>query len=252
MSDFFGKNIVITGCTSGIGKELANVLDKEGASLVLIARNEGKLAKVRDNLQGASRHSAIILDLKEVETIKEAAPLFPGEIHGFVHAAGVESILPLRSMSYDRMDEVMRINFYSFLEIIKIISAKKKVNETFLTSIVAISSFASGSGAKGQTLYAASKSSLEAASVSLSKEFSKKAIRVNTIKPGLVLTEMTDRWMRKAGYNDVSELDQLQLNGVAAVHDVTNLAKFMLLDASRHLVGTSISLDGGGPITTLD
>ena len=122
----------------------------------------------------------------------------------------------------------------------------------FLTSILAISSIASDSGSKGQTLYSSSKASLEAASVTLSKEFSRKLIRFNTVKPGLVLTEMTNRWMRTAGHSDVSEVSQLQLSGLATVSDVTNVLKFMLSDDSKHIVGTSISLDGGGPKTTLD
>jgi NAD(P)-dependent dehydrogenase (short-subunit alcohol dehydrogenase family) len=252
MTDFKAKNIVISGCTSGIGKELADILDKDGANLTLIARNANRLSEVIDNMQFPLRHSAIILDLKEVEGIKAAASLFPSEIHGFVHAAGVASLVPLRSMSYNRMDEIMRVNFYSFLEIVKIISAKKKLGANFLTSVVAISSLASSSGAKGQTLYAASKSSLEAASVSLSKEFVQKAIRFNTIKPGLVLTEMTYHWMQKAGYKDVKNIEKLQLNGPASVNDVANFAKFILSDTSRHLVGTSINFDGGGPSTALD
>ena len=252
MKDFIEKNIVVTGCTSGIGLEMVKVLDSEGVNVFAIARNEDKLTKVLGQLRFPERHSAIIIDLKEVESIGGSASLFPEKVHGFVHAAGVESVIPLRNLSYHMMDQIMKVNFYSFLEIVKIIAKQKKVTDDFLTSILAISSIASGSGSKGQTLYSSSKASLEAASVTLSKEFSRKLIRFNTVKPGLVLTEMTTRWMRTAGHSDVSEVSQLQLSGLATVSDVTNVLKFMLSDDSKHIVGTSISLDGGGPKTTLD
>jgi NAD(P)-dependent dehydrogenase (short-subunit alcohol dehydrogenase family) len=142
----------------------------------------------------------------------------------------------------------MKIHVYSFVEILKYIEKNKSIDENYLTSIVAMSSIASQTGGIGQSMYSASKAGLEALVRVLSKELSNKKIRLNSIQPGIVNTEMTERWRRKIGISNVDDLNKLQLNGIAESSDIVSLILFLLSDNSKQISGTEIKIDGGGPI----
>jgi len=240
------KNIIITGCTSGIGKKLALELDLMNANLILIARDEHKLKNMCESMKNKKKHIRIILNLEDVESIAFNCEALPRRIDGFVHAAGVESVLPINNITYKRFDKIMRLHLYSFMEITKKIVSSKRKGNAFNTSVVLLSSVAANNGGIGQTMYSASKAALEATIKTLSKELRSKKIRLNAIRPGLVDTEMTERWMKRIGISSKTELNDLQLSGVAKVEEITSLIRFLLSDNSKHIVATCIPIDGGG------
>jgi short-subunit dehydrogenase len=237
---------LITGVTSGIGKYLTQVLDNNGCKLILIARSSEKLNELSYTLKG--NHEYLAIDLTNTDELSHALKDRKDKIKGFVHCAGSESVVPLRQVSYVKFDYLMKLHLYSFVEIIKYIERNKSNSDNFLTSVVAISSIASHSGGIGQTMYAASKSALESAVRILSKELANKKIRLNTILPGIVNTEMTERWRRKLGITNPEDLNKLQLNGIAETNDIVSLIQFLLSDESKQICGTEIKIDGGGPI----
>ena len=79
----------------------------------------------------------------------------------------------------------------------------------------------------------------------------KKKIRLNTILPGLVDTEMTERWRKKIGIENKDDLHNMQLNGLIDPKEVAELINYLLNDLSRQIVGTEIRIDGGGPISKI-
>mgnify|MGYP006079558959 FL=1 len=240
------SNYIITGATSGIGKSVTFRLDFTGNHLILLARSSDNLKKISNLLKFATFDlvSADLLDLSFVDKLKELNVI---NIKGFVHCAGSESILPLRLISYDKFDKLMRLHVYSFVEIVKFIDKIKTQKSSYLTSIVGISSIASHDGGIGQTIYSASKAALESVCKVLSKELVKKKIRLNTILPGLVDTEMTERWRKKIGIQNKDDLHKMQLNGLIDPKEVAELINYLLSDLSKQIVGTEIRLDGGGP-----
>lgn len=239
------KNFVITGSTSGIGRALAYRLDTPTNHLILTGRSQEKLLLLSKELRTST--TVIVADLEDIDNISSISQHFPINIDGYVHAAGLESIEPLKLINYKKYDRLMRLHLYSFVEILKIIEKRKKRDDEYLTSVVAISSIASDNGGMGQTMYASSKAALEATLRILSKELSPKRIRINAIKPGIVNTEMTGRWMQRIGINDISEVEKMQVNGIAQPEDIVDLIEFLLSDKSKHIIGTSIKVDGGGP-----
>ncbi|VXC75786.1 SDR family NAD(P)-dependent oxidoreductase [Massilia sp. 9I] len=246
MSEASGKkNIIITGATSGIGRALAARLDDDAHHLVLIGRSQDKLDALAGQLRAST--TLIALDLAEVEQIPAIAPQLPGRIDGFVHAAGVESVEPIKLVSYAKFDAIMRLHVYAFVELLKLIEKSKKRSDDYLTSVVALSSIASDNGGVGQTMYAASKAALEAAVRVLTKELAAKRIRINAVKPGIVDTDMTRRWMRKIGVADIADVQAMQLNGIAEPSEIAELIAFLLSNGARHIAGTQIKIDGGGP-----
>ncbi len=243
------KRVIVTGATSGIGRAVAKHLDGLNSELILIGRSRQRLEALAGELAGKVTCCAI--DLTDMSQISTLTNFLPERIDGLVHAAGVESVEPIRSVNYSKFDSIMRLHVYSFVELVKLIERHKKRDAKYCTSVVALSSIASDSGGIGQTMYAASKSALEAVVKVLSKELAKKRIRLNSVKPGLVDTEMTRRWMQRIGITDIRELDKLQLNGISGATDIANLIVFLLTDQSKHIVGSHITIDGGGPLSKI-
>ena len=114
------------------------------------------------------------------------------KLDGMVHCAGISKMIPLNMIKYETMDEIMRVNFYAFMEMIKCF-AKKKYSVG--GSVVGISSTASANGEKCQTVYTATKGAMDAVIRPLSKELLSKNIRINTVRPGLTETEMKNMTM---------------------------------------------------------
>ena len=239
------KNILVTGATSGIGRSIVQKLDGESNHLILVGRCPDKLSTLASQLTSST--TSLAVDLTDIESISALKQLLPSRIDGFVYAAGQESIEPIKSVCYKKFDYLMRLHVYAFVEILKMIEKAKVKTDEYSTNVVAISSIASDSGGVGQTIYAASKAALEAVVRVLAKELAAKRIRINTVKPGIVDTEMTRRWMRRIGIADKAQVDSMQLNGMASPEDVASLIFYLLSDESRHIVGTQIKIDGGGP-----
>ena len=239
------KTILITGASSGIGRAVCQRMDLPGNKLILSGRRREVLLEQAAEI----RTETVILesDLSDLESIAQFARNIPERIDGFVHAAGVESVEPLRGVTYRKFDGLMRIHLYSFIELVRAIAQNKTRNDVYNTSIVAVSSIAVESGGIGQVMYAASKAALDATLRVLSKELASKRIRLNSVRPGLVDTEMTRRWMERVGIADFAALEKLQVNGVAQPREIADVITFLLADASKHIVGTQIRVDGGGP-----
>jgi NAD(P)-dependent dehydrogenase (short-subunit alcohol dehydrogenase family) len=238
------KTTVITGATSGIGRSLVWKLDAAAHHLVLIGRSQEKLTELAGQLRATT--TILAADLFNVEEIAALDSQMPARIDGFVHAAGVESVEPIKLVNYQKFDRIMRLHVYAFVELLKIIERNKKRTDEYQTSVVTVSSVASDGGGVGQTMYAASKAALEAAVRVLTKELATKRIRINAVKPGIVDTQMTRRWMRKIGVTDIADVHAMQVNGIAQPGEIADLIAFLLSDQARHIAGTQIEIDGGG------
>ncbi len=246
--DLSEKKYLVTGASSGIGRATAILISQLGGTVVCIGRNEETLAKTLSQLEPAEGHRYFVYDLINIEGITQlltdVVSFDNRKLNGLVHCAGISTTWPLRTISYGKMDDVMRINFYSFIELVKGFSGKK-ISEG--GNIVGISSVASVTGGeKGQTLYAASKAAMEAAVYCLAQELSSKGIRINTIRPSLINTPMTDNF-KNDNVSDDAFLKSLskQLLGIGEPEDIAKMAVFLLSDASKFITGRSYFVDGG-------
>ena len=126
MVDLTGKQILITGASSGMGAETARLCAKLGAKVVLVARNEEKLGAVLHELEGEG-HRYYSFDLSNVEEIENFIKNMiaeTGPLDGFVHSAGVTSTRPLKTLKPSALLAVMNINYFSFVEIIRCITKR--------------------------------------------------------------------------------------------------------------------------------
>ncbi len=244
--DLTGKHIIVTGASSGIGKETAQQIAKLGAKASLISRSEDKLKLVKAVLEGTG-HNIFPFDLKNISGIEGLIKNIvekQGPADGLAHCAGVGDMRPLQVTNFDFIHEIMLINFYSFIELTRTISKKRNYNEN--TSIVVVSSAASKKGDKSKTAYCASKGALDSSIRSIAKELATKRIRVNSVLPGFLKTEMYDLYLENVG-KDSFEKNVLshQYYGMGEPIDAANAIAFLLSDASKFITGTGLIVDGG-------
>lgn len=245
--DLDGKNIVITGASSGIGRECAINCSMSGANVLIIGRNQEKLQETETKLRSDRNNIHLYLDItdfsKVQQSIKDISGNF-GKIHGLINAAGISPTIPFRMLSVDKMEETFKVNVIASMQIAKEICKPIYANETGM-SIIFISSVMSEAGEAGKSLYGMSKAALIAGAKSLSVEYAAKKIRFNCISPGVVLTPMSEK--------SVYSKDKIALEKVVSQHplglgkpeDVANAAVFLLSDASRWITGTNMIVDGG-------
>lgn len=244
--DLTDKKILITGASSGMGKETAILCSKLGAEVIMVSRNEEKLSDVMRCLEGKG-HTYFSFDLSNVDDIEpfiKDVISKTGPIDGFVHSAGIGSTRPLKLLKPSAMREVMEINFYSFIEIIRCITKKNCFLEGM--SIVGISSISSKQGNQTKTAYCASKGAMDAAVRCLAKELSDKKIRVNTVNPALINTDIFQQFLNNSGDSeDANNILKRQYLGIGESIDVANMIAFLLSDAAKFITGTSVDIDGG-------
>jgi NAD(P)-dependent dehydrogenase (short-subunit alcohol dehydrogenase family) len=236
-----GRKILITGASSGIGRAAAIYCSKLGADVVLCGRSQTRLKEtaVLTGKKNCITISSDFLTETDFEQIFKTAISDGEKLDGMIYSAGVSGTVPLRALSIDRMNADMRINYMSFIEMCRIYSKRKYSKGG---SIVGISSSAATRAGKGQLSYSASKAAMDTAVQVMALELIPKGIRVNTVQPGLVNTEMV-----KESQKQGVELDKLELPplGIAEADDVAALCAFLLSDMSRMITGRKIPIDGG-------
>lgn len=243
--DLTGKNILITGASSGIGEGTAQLLADLGAKCVLVARNEERLKKVLDSMPNAG-HRYYVFDLTDVDNISDLMNKIVAEngpLDGLVYCAGVSDTRPIRSCEYKYMRSVMDVNFFAYHEIIRCMMKKK--NHGTDCHIVGISSCASAVGQKGQGAYSASKAAMDAVSRVLADELASKGAVINTIRPGMIRTEMYKKFLEETGREPGEGMDKRQILGIGEVEDVAGMAAFLLSPLSKFITGSNIPVDGG-------
>jgi len=239
---------LITGASSGIGQAIALRLSKS-RKLVLHGRNEERLLETLALCENENLgHLIWRKDLRQAENIGCVLAEFLLEkqaiVDGFIHCAGVVSILPARSLSYQHTQDIMNVNFVSAMEIISTL-VKKKVNSSYLHNILFISSIWSQFGAKGYTLYCASKGALDSSMRALALELAPN-IRVNSLVLGAIKTSMAE-----AAFSDPHIVSNLALQyplNVGKPEDVVGIAEFLISDQAKWITGQQIVVDGGRTI----
>jgi NAD(P)-dependent dehydrogenase (short-subunit alcohol dehydrogenase family) len=159
--NFTDRRILITGAAAGIGRETALFLSKLGAWVVLMDIDENGLRETTACLTGKGHcyYKYDLSNLNGIETFIRQIVNDCGPFDGFVHCVGVRSRRPLSMLTPKMLDEVLTLNFGSFLELVRCVTKKNHFREGL--SIVGISSIASVRGGPGVTAYAASKAAKE-------------------------------------------------------------------------------------------
>ncbi|NQS88303.1 SDR family oxidoreductase [Patescibacteria group bacterium] len=246
MSDLNGKNIIITGASSGIGRQCAITVSKLGANVILIARNKERLEKTYNQLKKGNHFyfSQDITKYDKLEEIVRTSVEKLGKISGFIHSAGIEMTLPLRIMKSSYYQRMFAINVISGFELARIISKRKYINQNG-ASFVFIASVMGILGQIGKVCYCSSKGALISGVKAIALELAPKQIRVNCVLPGMVETEMAKKMFQKLPKESKKSIVNMHPLGLGTSEDIANACAFLVSDVAKWITGTNLIVDGG-------
>lgn len=241
------KKILIIGASSGIGRKTAIQLSEQEAKVFLVARREEKLKETLAELEG-NGHQYQTADMSNPKIIEE---LFRdignrfGPLDGMLYTAGMTATMPLSMLKTEKLNKVMTVHFFSFIEAVRQFSKKGRFNEG--SRIVVMSSVSARCGDKGHTAYAASKAAIEGAVRCLANELAEKKINVNAVAAGMTRTEMLADFIKNNSEDSDAyrRIIDRQYLGIGNPEDIANVICFLLSPAARFITGASIPVDGG-------
>ena len=236
-----GKTVLVTGASSGIGRQTAIECSRMGASVVLSARNEARLQETLSSMEGDS-HKVIPADLlNQVQLEDLVSSIMP--VDGVVLCSGKGLTLPMQFATRDKLDDIFNTNFYTPFELLRLLYKKKKIQKQ--GSVVVLASLGGTqifSGSNG--VYGASKAALNSAMMFCAKEFASRKIRVNCICPGMVDTPLIHRGTVTEEQLKENE-KQYPLGRYGKPEDIAYAAIYLLSDAASWITGQDFVLDGG-------
>lgn len=242
-----GKNILITGASSGIGQAIARHCVACGARVRLAGRNVRELELLASEL-GECKASIHPMDMRDTDsfpaTIDELVAQY-GKLSGFVHSAGYQITTPLQRMDIKSYQNIFLVNTFAAFELCRLLSMKKNHKANDL-SLVLISSVMSVVALPGLVAYCSTKAALAGGARAMAVELAPKNIRVNCISPGTIKdTAMTIGLETQLS---VSELDRIKRGfplGLGTTQDISSMVVFLLSDAGKWITGQNIVIDGG-------
>ncbi len=241
-----GKRIVmITGASSGIGRQTAVLLSELGAGVVLVGRDRDKLNDTRDLMSGAG-HAVEAFDLNDIDEIDtwfRGIIDRVGPLHTLVHCAGIQKTRPLQTLKSKSVDQIMRINVHAGLALAR--NFARHNSGTDGGAIVFISGGVALVGQAAVAAYAASKGAIVAMTKSLAVELAKDRIRVNCVCPGYIETGMLEKVRNTLTPDQFSSLERMHPLGIGQPLDVAYAIAFLAADTGRWITGTALIVDGG-------
>ena len=236
-----GKNILVTGGSSGIGRGVAIECSRMGASVIITGRNKERLDNTFAQLEG-NNNKEIIADLRrkdDKDLLVSSIPM----LDGVVHCAGIGDKTLCKTVKEEDLERVMSINFNSPVLLQARLLKGKKISPS--SSIVFIASRAPFAPTIGNGLYSASKGALIAYAKVLSLELAPRGIRVNSICPAMVWTELIEKDSILTGVDYHEAEKKYPLKRYGNPKDVACLAVYLLSDASSWMTGSCIDITGG-------
>lgn len=236
-----GKQVLITGASSGIGRAIAVACAQMGAITFLTGRNEKRLNETL-SLLSSKEHQAIPADLTEQTSINALVAHLP-KLDGVVHSAGIGSRVLCKSIQAKDIQAVFKPNLEAPILLQTALLEQKKINKA--ASVVFIASRAAHAPSIGNAVYSASKGAILAYAKCLALELAPRQIRVNSICPAMVWTDLI---IQEGLTKEILEEAQLKypLKRYGQPEDIAYLAVYLLSDAAAWMTGSDIDITGGG------
>lgn len=250
-----GNVIVITGAGSGMGAAMAKDFAARGAGIAIFDLDEIKGSAVANSITDANGKAVYkkvdVTNKQEVQRAADEAEQELGGITSWINSAGVSKMVPFLKSSEELWDLTINVNLKATFLCCQV--AVEKMLEHGGGTILNMSSLSGKKASAWQTIYCASKFGVQGLTQSIAKEFADRNIRVNSICPGIVYTEMWEKL--KYEYAQKKSIDpeevmpyfkkNIPMHRLVDLQDVINAAVFLLTDNSGYLTGQSINLTGG-------
>ena len=223
------KNYLVIGGSSGIGKEISELLSKEN---IVFSTSRNELNESNENI----RH--IRYNVLEDELNTE---LLPDQIDGFVYCPGTINLRPFRSLKLETFRSDLELNLIGAIKTLQVILSKLQQSPS--ASIIFYSTVAVKTGMPFHSSVSSSKSALEGLTKSLAAEFAPK-IRVNCIAPSIVNTPLANKFL-----NTEDKIEKAAarhpLNMIGTAKEIAQLTQYLLDEKSKWITGQIINIDGG-------
>jgi NAD(P)-dependent dehydrogenase (short-subunit alcohol dehydrogenase family) len=238
-----GKRILVTGASSGIGRQIAVSCAHMGATIIGVGRDEVRIRETQQVLDRVGRgHQMVSAELTEPAGRDALVAALGGlPLQGVAHVCGISRLVPVRMFSEKHMREVQATNVEAPMLLTQALLKRALLADG--GSILFMASIAAHIGVPGVGMYSGTKAALIAIMRSLSMEVAKRRIRANCLSPALVRTPLLDATAKIVGSMDMEE-NNYPL-GFGTPEDVANAAIYFLSDASRWVTGTTLVMDGG-------
>lgn len=249
--DFTGKNFVVVGASSGIGRQTAIELSQSGANVLAIGRNLERLSELRKTSPISLVKSPPRIFTEQLDVLtatpddwSEVLGNFTstvGRINGGVYTAGIWGLTPLNSFDEALAHKIFDTSFWGAVNFVQ--SASRKKFSDGGASFVLMSSIAGEYSSKSLFAYSAAKAAVQSAVKSFAKEIIRDKHRINSVAPALVKTEMMKNEMYAATASE--EIISRHLLGLGTARDVAGMILFLLSDRAAWITGQNFFVDGG-------
>lgn len=244
-----GRNIIITGGSTGIGRATALACARQGANIVLADINLVAAHETRELVLELGVSCTVcetdVIDSAAVENLISHAHNAFGAIHGAFNNAGIEGkFTNITRLSEEEFDRIIAVDLKGVW-----LSVKHEISyfleQGIAGSIVNTASVAGLVGSRGGSAYCAAKHGVIGLSKSAALEFAKKSIRVNAVCPGIIETDMIDRMVLDTGVSKEEFIAQEPVGRIGQVNEVAEAVVWLLSEKSSFVTGTAMPVDGG-------
>lgn len=242
-----GKNYIVTGASSGIGRATCIRLSQMGANVILLARSRERLQETLEQMEEGA-HTIIVSDIAAVNTISDTIDTIRescGNISGFIHCAGVGGRNRLSACTPQYMNRLMAIHYFAFVEFVRCLVMKKKKKDPL--KIVVMSSQAAISNQKYFTAYAGAKAAVEGVVRTMGSELILKHTNVNAVRAAYVATPLLgdDPEAQSTIQEEDLKKSGFQPMGFIAPEEVADLLVHLTSDAARSITGMIVPINAG-------
>lgn len=238
-----GRVTVVTGASSGIGAEIARAVGEAGGDVLLVGRSADRLAASLEAVAATGARAVVVpVDLRDdhaPRAVVEAALDEFGRIDGLVNAAGVYRMASLADTTDEILDEHWHANVRAPYRLTREVAPHLGDRG----SIVFISSMSGHVGSPNDSAYCMSKGAIELTVKALATELAPRGVRVNAVAPGNVHTPINAELITPELEAEI--LATTPAGRIGEVGDIAPAVVYLLSDASRYVVGASLSIDGG-------
>lgn len=242
-----GKVAIVTGASRGIGRAIAIGFAEAGADVAVAARSESDLETLAKEIDAAGRRALPIVtdvtDRTQIENLVERTVDELGRLDILVNnAGGTRFMSSLTGIRPDGWDKVLALNLDSVFHATQL--AAQKMADAGGGSIIQIASVAGIEGAPGLSFYSAAKGGVRLMSQAAAKELAGSNVRVNSIAPGWVATDLNAAMRADDSLREFAE-SMVPMRRFAEPDEIVGAAIYLASDASSYVTGTTIVVDGG-------
>ena len=234
-----GKCALVTGAGKGIGRAIAIALVEAGASVIAVARTGEDLESLHDEL--GDKLVGWEMDAASSEFLERLQ--LTRDVDILVNNVGSNQPEPFIDIGADTYQRIMDINVGSVFRTSQVV-IRNMLDAQIRGSVINISSQMGHVGSPNRTLYCATKHAVEGLTKALAVELGEFGIRVNSVAPTFVETNLTKAMLENKEFNEFV-LSKIPLGQMASVEDVAASVVYLASDLSCMVTGTSIMVDGG-------